>query len=191
MIFLPSPGGGGSTRVQRAAGWGDGLSPRTVSVLKTSPRPCAFRCAHPQPTLPLQGRVKKVATVFVHHTAGKQCPTPTIPPSAPSSRSIPHPISRSRTSLTACSRPGWPRPARRRRDRRLRARSLGTRTEQPARCRRTRSVRRVLAQSVHGARTEGLVAHAGADQRVAASRSIRNCAITTSCAGARWCRWPT
>jgi hypothetical protein len=53
--FLPSPGGGGSTRLKGAAGWGDGLSARTVPELREHPAPSRIlRC---EPTLPLQGRV--------------------------------------------------------------------------------------------------------------------------------------
>ena len=98
---------------------------------------------------------------------------------APSQRSLPpllHP-GRSRLrfpdpepALRRVLDQGWPRPARRRRDRRLRARSLATGAGLPDRRGRTRRVRRVVAQSVHGAGPKSLVAHAGADQRTAAPR---------------------
>ena len=38
-LSSPSPGGEGSTRVQRAAGWGESLSLRAVSVVRLSPHP--------------------------------------------------------------------------------------------------------------------------------------------------------
>ncbi len=52
-----------------------------------------------------------------------------------------------------------------------------------------RRVRARLDQRLHGAGAEGLVAHPGADQRIAAARQSANCATTRSCARARWCRW--
>ena len=70
-------------------------------------------------------------------------------------------------------RQGRSRPARRRRDRRLRARSLATRAGLPLRCRRAGRVRRVAAQSIHGAGTKGVVEHACADQRAIAARPSR------------------
>ena len=63
-----------------------------------------------------------------------------------------------------------PRAARRRRDRRLRARSLGAGAGRPLRLRRDRRVLASLAQCVHGARAEDLGEDAGADQRAAAPR---------------------
>src|SRR5581483_1036067 len=63
----------------------------------------------------------------------------------------------------------WSRAAPRRCDRRLRARSLGACAGRPAGCLRTRGVCGRLAQFVHGARAEGLDAHACADQRTAAA----------------------
>ena len=65
---------------------------------------------------------------------------------------------------------GWAGSSRWRRDRRLRARSVGARTGRPAGCRRARDVRGAGAQSVHGAGAQSVVAHPGADQRIAAPR---------------------
>src|SRR4051812_5131189 len=53
-IALPWEGGR-----REAAGWGEGLSSRTVLKLRPSPHPVSyFRCAQYEPTLSLQGRVK-------------------------------------------------------------------------------------------------------------------------------------
>ncbi|MHC2949144.1 homogentisate 1,2-dioxygenase [Bradyrhizobium diazoefficiens] len=66
---------------------------------------------------------------------------------------------------------GQPDAAGWRRDRQLRARSLGARAGLASRCRRARRVLGRLAQSVHGAGAEGLGKDAGADQRAPARGS--------------------
>ena len=86
---------------------------------------------------------------------------------------------------------GRSRAARRRRDRRLRARSLGARAGRPARCRRPRRVRGADAQCLHGAGAEGVVAHPGADQRIAAARQSGTARQRRIARAARWCRWRT
>jgi hypothetical protein len=56
---LPSPGGGGSTRAKRAAGWGDGLSASNSARVERSPHPVSHSLRSCEPTLPLQGRIRK------------------------------------------------------------------------------------------------------------------------------------
>src|SRR4051812_7990544 len=52
-FFSPSPGGGGSPLVQRAAGWGD------LFIRSFTPPRLASHFVRCSPTLPLQGRVKR------------------------------------------------------------------------------------------------------------------------------------
>ena len=86
---------------------------------------------------------------------------------------------------------GRPGAARRRRDRRLCARSLGARTGRPARCRRRSacSRRRRSIPSWRWGRKCGRAPGRGSAN--CCVMTIRNCATTTSCARARWCRWRT
>src|SRR3981189_3178562 len=66
----PSPGGGGSTRVKRAAGWGESLSSRAVSGAETvTPPRRTSRFARCSPTPPLQGRGKKGLPMPSAHVA--------------------------------------------------------------------------------------------------------------------------
>src|SRR5262245_27057495 len=56
--FLPSPGGGGSTRVQRAAGWGESLSFRAVPELRDrhpTPSRISLRSMRADPPPPGEG----------------------------------------------------------------------------------------------------------------------------------------
>src|SRR4051794_34669860 len=69
---LPSPGGGGSVRMERsecATGWGDSPSPRQVHVLRdrhpTPPAPDDAAHRRARATLPLQGRVRGYADAVV------------------------------------------------------------------------------------------------------------------------------
>src|SRR5450755_921736 len=59
-MCLPSPGGGGSTRLKGAAGGGDSLSPRTLPVLRDR-HPTPSRILRCEPTLPLQAGLSHVA----------------------------------------------------------------------------------------------------------------------------------
>ena len=56
---------------------------------------------------------------------------------------------------------------------------------------RARRVCGAVAESVHGAGTEGVVADAGADQRIVAPRPSGAARQRRNCASARWCRWRT
>ena len=88
-------------------------------------------------------------------------------------------------------RQGRPRPARRRRDRRLRARSLAARAGLPVRCRRARGV--FAASQLNPFMALGpkvVVAARGRGSASCCGTIIRSCATTRSCASARWCRWP-
>ena len=119
----------------------------------------------------------------------RTCPIPTIPPFAPSFRSMPPPTSRSRICPMACSRRQRACAARRRRDRRLRARSLGARTglpagRRPAWCVRAPSLNHFMALgpkvwSRTRARISELLRHDHPELR-----------DNATCASARWCRWP-
>src|SRR6478735_11877559 len=60
ITSLPSPGGGGSTRLKGAAGWGDSLSLQTVPEWRDHPTPSRISLRSCSPTLPLQGRVRKL-----------------------------------------------------------------------------------------------------------------------------------
>ena len=119
-----------------------------------------------------------------------KCPTPTIPNSAPSSLSIPPPISRSRISPTACFRPrtAWPRASA---SRSAITCSISGSSQQDCRIDVVEpgGVRRTAAQCVHGVGAKGLVEDPRADQRVVAARSSGAARQRKACASARWCRW--
>ena len=85
---------------------------------------------------------------------------------------------------------GRAHPAHRRRDRRLRARPLATGAGLPDRRDRTRRIRRVIAQCLHGAGSRSAGRAPGRGSASSCATIIRSCATTKHCAGARWCRWP-
>ncbi len=77
---------------------------------------------------------------------------------------------------------GRPRAARRRRDRRLCARSLGARAGLPARCRRPRRVRGADAQSASWRWGRKCGRAPGRGSANCCGMTIRNCATTANCA---------
>ena len=169
-----------------AAGWGDGLSTSYTAELRdhvTPPRR-ALNCADPPP--PGEGEESAATSSRGNHAPSQRSQTPLL-----HRRRARFPFPDPESPLRHILRQGRSRPARWGRDRRLCARSLATRAGLPLRCRRAGRVRRVAAQSIHGAGTKGVVEHACADQRAIAARSSRTARQRETAPAARWCRWRT
>src|ERR1051325_1251002 len=64
-LCSPSPGGGGSTRVQRAAGWGESLSLRAVSEARLSPHPVEHLAMLADPPPPGEGKKQPALPKFI------------------------------------------------------------------------------------------------------------------------------
>jgi hypothetical protein len=85
--LLPSPGGGGSTRLKGAAGWGDGLSTPTVPELRDchpTPSRISLRSIRADP--PPQGEGKRTvfaATISTKSAASSAAPPPPVPQPPP------------------------------------------------------------------------------------------------------------
>ena len=171
---FPSPLAGEGAYDTKYRGRVRGLSPR-----RQTPHPSRCSLRSHLATLSHKGRGQERRT----------CPTPTTQSSAPSSRSIPPPTSRSRIFPTACSRPRtvWPRAS-------------GLRSA--IMCSTFGSLRRIAGsmwssprcspprRSIRSWRWD----QKSGRERARASANfcattIRSCAITKSCVNARWCRW--